>query len=492
MLRIVRQRLEFHMDGGQTAAFRKLVDETLNPLISGVRREYFRRLGLNADEVESWMAREQGATEGPLALGDIVLRDRDTMAYFRAPSGAGWLEAGVITRNDPSQHKDFFDELLKLARRAADRKDLAWSPLTGEGDPAASLATEAVVVVPNPREIEAARELEQVAMQRLVGQILAAGSVFLTKFSQTLQQERAVTDQAISRFEDLGLVTKDFAVLCRKTGQQILRVSSRAAIEDPSQKTFKCFICGNSVSEEVLDEIITVTDFGRKLLERDHWLVVRMVAALEAVGIPSQQVRIQADDGNLVNIFVTVNDQPYLIVVANRKISLEESYLINAQVAAYRLAHVIVVCTERLSMLMRHHLEKSNPTAEFDFVDSLRGIEERIVAILARKEKSVLREVLANFASLTPVQVQDVVMQRISPEPATVESTDGRRKAAARASEEKPSSESEKPGRKNRAAKDEAPASGGAAEEVTSDGEFSMMGEVLEVDESMMSQMPNG
>lgn len=489
MLKIVRQRLDVQFEGDQSAAFQKQVDENLNPLINGVRREYFKRLGLVGDDIEGWLSRELAASTGPLLLGDVILRDRDTVAYYRVPRGEGWLEAGVITRGEPADYNDFFDRILDIARRVTGNNDLAFAPLSPEDEATSAIASEATVVVPTGKEVEAARELEQAAMQKIVSQILTAGSVFLTKFSQTLQQERAATDQAVGRFEELGMVTKDFAVLCRKTGQQILRVSSRAAIEDPSQKTFKCFICGNSVSEEVLDEIITVTDFGRKMLERDHWLVVRTLSALESVGIQNQRVRIQAGESNLINFFVTINDQLYLIVVANRKISLEESHLINAQVAAYRLGHVIVVSTERVSMLMRNHLAKSNPGTEFDFIDSLRGLEDRFTAIFARKEKSVLREVLENFGHLTPVQVQDVVMQRISPELAPPAPPPTRKKAAAAAAE-KPAAEPEKPSKKGKAAKEEAPPPAPeTVDEETPDTDFSMMSEVLD-EESMMPEAP--
>lgn len=489
MLKIVRQRLDVQFNGGQAAAFQKQVDETLNPLINGVRREYFKRLGLRNDEVEGWLAHEQGRGDGPLMLADVVLRDRDTVAYYRMPRNEPWLEAGLITRNEPAEYSDFFEAILKMANNVSERDDLSWTAVSPESDVAAVVGSEAATVVPTAKEVEASRELEQAHMQKIIGQILAAGSVFLTKFSQSLQQDRAATDQAITRFEEMGMVTKDFAVLCRKTGQQILRVSSRAAIEDPSQKTFKCFICGNSVSEEVLDEIITVTDFGRALLARDHWLVVRMLNALETVGIQNERVRLQAGEGNLINFFVTINDQLHLIVVANRKISLEESYLINAQIAAYRLAHVLVVSTERVSTLMRSHLEKSNPSTEFDFIDSLRGIEDRLNTIFSRKEKSVLRDVLANFGTLTPVQVQDVVMQRISPEEAPPTPPPAPKTAPTAAA--KPSVEPEKSGKKSKATKEEAAAPAPEpAEEEAPESDFSMMSEILDVDESLMTELP--
>ena len=336
MLRIVRQRLGLSLEGQSAFEFQKQVASTLSPLINGVRREYFKRVGLANEEVDKWMKREQQILPAsPLVVGDLFIRDQDTVTYYRLPRDENYLEAGVITRSEPSDYKDFFDGLLQIARSVTGDRKLEWSPAEVDGDVAAVLSGESRIVVPTPAEIEASRELENAHAQALIRQIITSNSIFFNKLSQAVQQDRVQMEKQIARFEELGVVSKDFAVLCRKTGQQILRVSSRAAIEDPSQKGFKCFICGNSVSEESIDEIITVTDFGRKLLDQDYWLVVRVLDALDRAGISNREVNIQAAEGKLTNFFLTINDQLFLLVVANSKITLEESYLINANLAAY-------------------------------------------------------------------------------------------------------------------------------------------------------------
>lgn len=468
MLRILRQRLPVELDGPQAWELERQT-ASLNGLIGGVRREYFRRLGLEEDEIEKWLEREQAMLQSPLVAGDVVFKDRDTVLYYRVPRGEGYLEAGIISRGEIGDYMAFFEQIRKAVKAVAGR-DAEWQPAVPDADAAA--AAEGGVLAPSPKEVEASRELENETAQKLLGQILSSGSIFFNKLSQGLSaNERTGTEKLISRFEDLGVVSKDFAVLCRKTGQQILRVSSRAAIEDPSQKTFKCFICGNSVSEESLDEIITVTDFGRKLLERDYWLVVRLLGALDAAGVPNADVRAHTTDGDLTSFLITINDELYMVVLSNRKFTLEESYLINAHVAAYKLAHVIVVSTEKVSKLMRHHLQQTNPTCEFDFLDSLQNLEDRFMSILGRKEKTVLRQVLANFSALTPVHVQDVLMQRISPDPSFFAQGEERRPAPSR-----PQPPAPEPVQENMAPPEEEA------------GEFSMMGEVFEADEPLLTE----
>jgi len=476
MLRIQRQRLQVQLDAQQSLELQKHV-AGVPWLINGVRGEYFRRLGIDAEEIERWLGREQALLEAPLVAGDVALRDQETVLYFRIPRGEGFLEAGIITRGELADYQDFFNH-MRQGVRAVSGIETDWVAGGPDREATATLAGESSQVSPSKKEVEAARELENEQAQRLVGQILQQGSVFFNKMSQAIPaNERPAVERQMSRFEDLGVISKDFAVLCRKTGQQILRVSSRAAIEDPSQKTFKCFICGNSVSEESLDEIITVTDFGRKLVERDYWLVVRVLGALESIGIANSDVRVHTGEGDLTNFFVTINDQFYLLVLSNRKFTLEDSYLINAHVAAYSLGHVIVTSTERVSKLMRNHLQASNPNCEFDFMDSLAHLEERFMDVMRQKEKAVLRNVLANFSALTPVHVQDLLLQKISPEPTFFEAPEAAVTPVVR------------PVAVEAGPREAPPVSNVTIDE---DSNFSMMGEVLEAEESLPEESQVG
>ncbi|MBM3464904.1 MAG: hypothetical protein FJX76_22630, partial [Armatimonadetes bacterium] len=243
MLRIQRQRLQVQLDAQQSLELQKHV-AGVPWLINGVRGEYFRRLGIDAEEIERWLGREQALLEAPLVAGDVALRDQETVLYFRIPRGEGFLEAGIITRGELADYQDFFNH-MRQGVRAVSGIETDWVAGGPDREATATLAGESSQVSPSKKEVEAARELENEQAQRLVGQILQQGSVFFNKMSQAIPaNERPAVERQMSRFEDLGVISKDFAVLCRKTGQQILRVSSRAAIEDPSQKTFKCFICG--------------------------------------------------------------------------------------------------------------------------------------------------------------------------------------------------------------------------------------------------------
>ena len=99
--------------------------------------------------------------------------------------------------------------------------------------------------------------------------------------------------------------------------------------------------------------------------------------------------------------------------------TLDDGYLVGAQVAAYQLKDIIVVSTDRTSTLMRHHLQQTNASGNFAFVDSLADLESSLQTILVERQRAYLREVLDPLADLTPVKVQELIVKKMVPDRAT-------------------------------------------------------------------------
>ncbi|HEY4001580.1 MAG TPA: hypothetical protein VGO93_22085, partial [Candidatus Xenobia bacterium] len=376
-----------------------------SPLIAGIKREYWSRLGLPIHADDGWAG--QGR-DSQLAGGDLYLVDADTVLYYKFPHQQP-LEAGVITRRDPAAYGEFFTALRTTLAGLVGGLSAEWQPL---GKPAGQ-DKEAETLHPTPQEVEAAAELENDVTRTVLQDVISKNSVFFNKLAEN--RERASTERLVDRFDSLGMITRDYAVLCSKTGQQILRVASRAAIEDPSHKNFKCYICGKAINEETVDEIITASDFGKKILTDDYWLLVRVVEALRRMGLSSDDLRLHRDEG-LVNLSATINQEAWLFVLATHRLTLGDAYLISAHVATEAVAHTVIVSNARVSNLMQSHLERSNPDTSFDVVDSLSGLDDRFDNILREQEKSSLKQCLESFAALTPIRVQDLILQKVAPD----------------------------------------------------------------------------
>ena len=245
-------------------------------------------------------------------------------------------------------------------------------------------------------------------------QIKDAGSIFLNKIECP---DRDLLERRIHNFKDLGLLNMDYAVLCHRTGQQILRVADKATIDESSQKAFKCFICGSPLSDEIIEEVLACTDSGVNMLSDRTWLLILVRGILAELSIPGSAMKIYRSQDLPVQIFLSVNGLRYLLVLCTEPMTLDQAYLVGAHLAAYKLDSAIIISTEKITTLMRSHLEQTNPQAKFEFLDRMEDLSARLQRIIIDQQRDFLSKQLEDMVSLTKVDISPLVLQRMLPIP---------------------------------------------------------------------------
>ncbi len=412
MLKILQKRLVVSLDEEEASKVQQSLQARYESLLHRVRLEYLQRLGLDAEAYALTLPR----TDSAMNLGEVFLPEPGVILYLKALPEDGILEAGAICREANGDFAGFFEDVRNAVMEAHGPVE-DWVGLETECALVVEEARPASTSVP-PNQLQAARVLLDDQSRILLERIQEAGSIFFNKIETDNRQD---TEQRIRTFEKLELVAKDFAVLCRRTGQQILRVADRATIDESSQKAFKCFICGNPISQEVVEEILTCTEVCGELLRDQKWLLVLVQGILGNIGVPTETLQVyQAPEGP-VQVFLSFNGQRYLFVLATGRLNLDQAYLIGAHLAAYELDHALVISTEKVSTLMRHHLVQANPDTCFHFIDALEDLDDRLRQTLLQQQREFLNEILGPLSQLTPVRVADLVLRRMAPEEEPVE-----------------------------------------------------------------------
>ena len=402
MLKIIKKSTPVKLDASSARAFQSQLQGRFNSLLAGVRLEYARRLGLDDADLLPPPTNESGAVQ----LGEIFLTQPGTVCYVRYQGTEETLEASAISNSKEANLEEFFREVTACLTLAG-VKARDWSDCDGEStipedaEPASTDVSE--------KELEAARELMRPESRGLLEQLASQESILVREIDTA-----GVRDlfRQLQHFEDLELIRKDYAVIDQKTGQQILRVPSRASLEEASQKFF---IGGTAISNDNVDEVISCTPFCRHLLANDMWLLLLLLGTLKELDLGPDSVFVCRSEGAPSRVYLQTSRQKFLLVLSNRRLSLDDAYLIGAQVAAYDLKDIIVVSTDRTSTLMRHHLRQSNANATFAFVDALSDLDSQLRSILLERQRSYLREILDPLAALTPVRVQDLIVRKMVP-----------------------------------------------------------------------------
>lgn len=402
MLKIIKKSTPVKLDANSARAFQSQLQGRFNSLLAGVRLEYARRLGLDDADLLPSPTNESGVVQ----LGEIFLTQPGTICYVRYQGAEETLEASAISNSKEANLEEFFREVTAcLSNAGVKAKD--WSDCDGkssipeDAEPASTDVSE--------KELEAARELMKPESRVLLEQLASQESMLVREIDTS-----GVRDlfRQLQHFEDLELIRKDYAVIDQKTGQQILRVPSRASLEEASQKFF---IGGTAISNDNVDEVISCTPFCRHLLANDMWLLLLLLGTLKELDLGPDSVFVCRSEGAPSRVYLQTSRQKFLLVLSNRRLSLDDAYLIGAQVAAYDLKDIIVVSTDRTSTLMRHHLRQTNANATFAFVDALSDLDNQLRSILLERQRAYLREILDPLAALTPVRVQDLIVRKMVP-----------------------------------------------------------------------------
>ena len=219
----------------------------------------------------------------------------------------------------------------------------------------------------------------------------------------------------VDMFEKRQVITKDFVVLCSKTGQPILKVSSKSALEETPQGANKCFICGNPLSKETIDEIVSCSSTGKKFIEHGYWLQVRILYALTKAGVKSDQVRLWVSENDITYMFSIINGQSFLFVLADNKVTIEDIYKIKLYVESYNIDNVLLISTKNIPLIIKKYIESSSTEdVSFNFIESLNAIDDTIELFIIERCSAYISKLLNSFITFTPVKINELVIESIT------------------------------------------------------------------------------
>ena len=397
MLQILHRQLPARLTAGEAQRLQHSLQSHFPSLLAGVRLEYLRRLGLEDEPSRVFGLQENSRLLG----GEVFPLEPGTVAYLKVSKDDGAIEAGVVSNQTQVDSSRFFQVVQKAAQDVTGRIvdwDSGDDQTHSEPEDARPVSLEV-----SEKELEAAGEFLNQASKDLLHQLYAVDSLPLSK----LKGGNNFGHQ-IQHLEDLDLVSKDYALLSKETGQQILKVASRESLES---STF--------FSAENVDEVLSCTPFCRSLMDNDQWLLVLVLGQLRHLGFGGDQARIHVVQQEHVptQVFVRIHQQRFLLVLTHQKLTIDESYLVSAQIAACQLEDVVLISTQRVSNLMRSHLKSTNPNIHFHFIDGISQLPDRLNEVFTEKQRTCLKDLLESLSDLTPVKLHDLVVRKLVPIP---------------------------------------------------------------------------
>jgi hypothetical protein len=195
-----------------------------------------------------------------------------------------------------------------------------------------------------------AATLESLQCRSTLIEISRAGFVrehdILSRKTKTKDEIRA----AIDDLKSAGLVVVENLIECRKTGTPITRLANKEKHTAESLAGLNCAACGQPFSEEALTEGYSVSDLGKRLIQKSHWMTIAVTKRLVDIGVPEESILWNvSESGEEVDIIVDVLGSLWIFELKDREFGAGDAHPFNYRQVRYQASKSVVVTTDKVS-----------------------------------------------------------------------------------------------------------------------------------------------
>ncbi len=265
--------------------------------------------------------------------------------------------------------------------------------------------------------------------------IKSSAGLLVSELPKHLGKNASVSPEEVKEgLATAGLITSEWVLVCKKTQSEILRAPSSHLLNSLAQPGVRCG-CGQNMQDERRDEVLTITELGRTLLDGSHWLSILVVDEFVELGIPRDHILVdQQHGGDETDCLVDINGDLAFLELKDKMFSLGNAYPFGAKLPIIQARHSIIVTTDQVGNDVKRHFEaaragEKKARASFVFYEEddrqgairyVEGVENLSPAIASliteinqRNARLLLTEVLA-FASPSPDSVLSAVRIKVA------------------------------------------------------------------------------
>ncbi|MEK2475528.1 hypothetical protein [Streptomyces noursei] len=209
---------------------------------------------------------------------------------------------------------------------------------------------------PTGRESAAAELLSEKSVRMLAIAIKSANGLLLGDASKQIPpRERSRIDELVEKLINKELIDTEIVIICTKTSAQINRLPSPEAIEQLDQAGLRC-ACGRLLSAEKHEKALSITDFGRSMLDGNRWLSILVLQYLIGFGVPIADIRMeQIYSGEEVDCLVELYGRIVLFELKDKEFNRGNAYSFGAKIGIFQPDVSVVVTTEKVGADARDH-----------------------------------------------------------------------------------------------------------------------------------------
>jgi len=181
-----------------------------------------------------------------------------------------------------------------------------------------------------------------------------------------LQGDSEATRGIIDKLTGLALLSREYLLVCSKSGQGLARLQSKEDITGSRLKALSCGQCGRPLMEERVDEILIPTGQARKLSEGSRWMRIVFTNTLIEEGISRDQIVWNlSQNGEDVDVIASIMGRLVFVELKDREFGLGDAYPFSSRVARYGGDVGIIVTADKVAQDAKKFFEEQAKQARY-------------------------------------------------------------------------------------------------------------------------------
>jgi len=224
----------------------------------------------------------------------------------------------------------------------------------------------------------------------------------------------------VDRLLETGLLRRELLVSCRKTGHTLFNLPSADALAVITISQATCSVCGASIADEKIEEILSPTRLSSILLEDAAWLVNRLHTIFRELGIAESEIAIEPPTGDgEARLLAPVCGELFLVVMRDGDLTPAFARrAVNTKVET-EARHLMIVVTGtvhnegRINLLrFAKQLERGGSDFEMIIVEGVNAAEAELRRAFERISQRALTEQFCELDADLGVSVAFLIRSR--------------------------------------------------------------------------------
>lgn len=251
-----------------------------------------------------------------------------------------------------------------------------------------------------PKQIKAVEVLKSEVARKTLIEISKAGFVCTRDILSKDDEIQA----SIKKMRLHHLLDVEYLLECKKSRKPLTRLAYKEKLENPAIAELVCPMCNNKYKDEILLEGYSVSNVGRKMIQKSHWMTIWVTNQLRNVGIPLNSILWNlSETGEEVDLLVDFMGELWIFELKDREFGAGDAYPLNYRRQLHKASKTIIITTDKVSKDARRVCEKLIKEqftlgGMLIYVEGLDAVEENL-----RKEVSVtaVRSVYQKISKFT-------------------------------------------------------------------------------------------